>query len=168
MNFTATSFNSPDWCLSSSEKLLELINKAIVCQFSPLISPFRALVLPLLIICGIFGNFISIKIFLQEKIIKGTCRIYYLSIAIADLFSIISFAIPEWTGDGLKWFTNGEVQFWPERLSVYSCRLFRYIWHSSWAISYWIMLVYSIERLVVISFPLIRINLRNLKIAFEM
>ncbi len=36
---------------------------------------------------------------------------YYLARAIADICAIISFAIPEWTCDGLKWLSMGKYNF---------------------------------------------------------
>ncbi len=134
-------------------------NRFLFCWMSPILKYYRTFIYPIITILGIFGNIMAFKIFLKRTEIKGTCRIYYFWLAVADLVYLISFAIPEWTSDGLNHLTNGAVQFWPDRLSNVSCKLFRFFMHSSWFMSNWIMVIYSIERVLAISYPFLRTSL---------
>ena len=126
---------------------------------------YRMFLLPILLILGIIGQLVSIKIFISLKEWKSTCKIYYSSMALADLVYLIGFGIPEWTGEGLDMITGGALKFNPENLYEESCRTFRYLWHSSWFISNWLLVVYSVERVIVISYPLFRIRFINIKSA---
>ena len=54
----------------------------------------------------------------------------------------------------------------PENLSPLICKLFRFAWQSSSFISIWTLIAYSIERIIVISYPFLRrrvISIRNAK-----
>ena len=126
---------------------------------------FRVILLPILLIIGVIGQVLSIKIFLSLKTWKATCKIYYLTIAIMDLAYLFAFGIPEWTGEGLDFLTSNKIKINPENLSKVSCRLFRFVWHASWFISYWTLVAYSVERLIAISNPLLRFRYINYKTA---
>ena len=132
---------------------------------------YRGITLPFILIVGIIRQILSIKIFQSLKDWKATCKIYYLSIAGSDLVYLIGFGLPEWTFEGLDIVTFGFLKFKPENLSSLSCRLFRFAWHSSWFISYWTLVAYSVERIIAISFPFIRvrfISTRNAKVICAM
>ena len=53
---------------------------------------YRMAVLPLVILVGIFGQLITIKIFLTIKNWDATCKVYFLTLAIADLVYLLSLA----------------------------------------------------------------------------
>ncbi len=61
---------------------------------------YRVFILPIIILNGMFGNLISIKIFLKRVDYNATCRIYYLVMSFSDLIYLVVFGIPEWTGEG--------------------------------------------------------------------
>ena len=126
---------------------------------------YRIVLLPVLIVTGIIGQLFSMKIFLSLKNWKATYRVYYFAIAAADLVYLIGFAIPEWTGEGLDLVTHGAMKFNPENLSTITCRAFRYLWHSSWFISCWLLIAYSVERLIALSYPLYRIRFISIRMA---
>ena len=119
--------------------------------------------MPLLIIIGIFGQIISIKVFLRAAHWKATCKIYYSTMAIVDLVYLISFGIPEWTGEGLDFVTAGALKFKPENYHVITCRCFRFAWHASSFASYWTLVFFSIERIIAISNPFLALNLITIR-----
>ena len=139
-----------------------LINKYVLCAVVPIDWVHRTLILPILIISGLFGNIITIMIFAKLKANGSTFRIYFLILAISDLCLIITYAIPDWTNVGLgKFFyifSITLINFAPEKISIHVCLLQKYLWNASWFISYWILLAYSIERLIAISVPFMRIR----------
>ena len=126
---------------------------------------FRMVILPILLVVGIIGQLFAVKIFVTMKKWKSTCKIYYSSMACADLVYLIWFGIPEWTGEGLDMITDGALKFRPETISTFTCRTFRYLWHLSWFISNWLLVVYSVERVIAISYPMFRVRYINLKSA---
>ena len=123
---------------------------------------YRVFILPIIILNGLFGNLISIQIFLKRTDYNSTCRIYYLIMSFSDLIYFVVFGIPEWTGEGWLYISADKFSFSPENLNEYSCRIFRYQYHVSWFISVWILAVYSTERLLAIYFPFMRMNVISL------
>ena len=111
---------------------------------------YRVYFLPICILSGIVGNALTIRIFCRRKDWVTTWRVYYLTMALSDLAYIISFGIPEWTGEGLQILTGSKFDIIPENLSTFTCRLLRFIWHLSWFISIWALLCYSLEKLAVL------------------
>ena len=128
-----------------------------LCYFSNILASvnrnFRIYLTPLLLILGLFGHLSSIKIFIQRKDLIGTCRIYYLSVSIGEIGYFIFVGIPRWTGFGLFYITNGLTSFWPEKISVVTCRIFSYGWYISIFFLTWAIIIYTLESVVVISFP---------------
>ncbi len=114
---------------------------------------YRGYFLPICICSGIPGNIMTIKILFKSKEWVTTWRIYYLTMALADLAYTLSFTVPEWTGEGFKQFSDGKFQIVPENLSLFSCRTFRFVWNVSWFISKWALTVYSLEKLYILTSP---------------
>ena len=88
---------------------------------------YRIYFLPLLILSGIIGNLIAIKIFLTRSEWRATCRMYYLTMSVADFCYLVCFGIPEWTGEGLMLACSRKFTFSPENYSLFICKLFRFI-----------------------------------------
>ena len=126
---------------------------------------YRIAVLPVLVIIGIFGQAITIKVFFRLANWKATCKIYYSTMAIVDLAYLFAFGIPEWTGEGLDYLTNGILIFKPENFHIFLCRCFRFIWHVTSFASYWTLVMYSVERIIAISNPFLAIKLVTIRTA---
>ena len=130
------------------------MNRIIFCTLYPIDWIHTSIILPILIFSGAFGNVVTMKIFFQMKMKTSTFPIYFLTLAINDLFHLISFAIPNWINYGVNRF--GKILPEPQNLSIYSCVGLNYVWNFSWFISSWILMAYSIERVLAISFPFMR------------
>ena len=141
--------------LKGSQISMQRINIYIV-FFTPINFIFSLCFLPCLSICGIFGNIIAIKIFLLQSTIKSTCRIYYLALSFADLIFIISFAPSRWIEYGLSEISKDFFLLSIELYYDFTCKLGRFLWHSSWFCSHWILMCFSVERIIAIYFPLKR------------
>ena len=137
------------------------INKILFCWARPISRYYRSFIFPIIVILGVFGNIMAIKIFILRTEIKGTCRIYYLYLAIADLVYLLNFGMPEFISNGLDHLSHGSMQFWPDKLSEASCKLIRFFMHSSWFMSCWILVIYSFERVLAISYPFMRVSFIN-------
>ncbi len=112
--------------------------------------------LPLFSFMGIFGNFLSIIIFMKWKQNESTARIYYIAMAVADINTIISYAFQKWIGFFAKLLTKGKMNIMLESISNPFCKMVRFVWHSNGLISDWILIIYAFERLLSISFPFLR------------
>ena len=145
-------------CPDDSGLTQSLIATYSLCATGYINRAYRIAIYPILLVVGIFGQLITIKIFISLKNWKSTCRIYFSTMAVSDLVYILGFAITEWTGEGLDYITNGALRFKPENFSSLSCKLMRYIWHSSVFVSYWTLVAYSVERVLAIWYPLLTIK----------
>ena len=135
------------------------------CVISNINIAYRIVVMPILLILGLFGQSSSIIIFLKLNKWKSTCKVYYLTSAIMDLAFLFAFGIPEWTGEGLDYVTFGSLNFTPENYSILSCRVFRFTWSVTSFVSYWVLLVFSVERALAIAYPFLRMKFINIRIA---
>ena len=89
-----------------------------------------------------------------------------MTMAWADFVYLIIYGIPEFTGDGLDdWLYVHTYWLRIESFSTLTCKLMRYIWHTSWFISYWALVIYSYERLVAIAYPFVRTRFITIKMA---
>ena len=124
-------------------------------------------VLPIMILLGIFGQLITIKILLTIKEWNATCKAYYLTLAIADLVYLLVFGIPSITDRAVDiWTEKRELRFQPHNISHLTCKLMAYSIHVSAFISYWSLIAYALERLIAIWNPFLRaqyIHLQNAK-----
>ena len=125
---------------------------------------YRMSILPLVILVGCCGQLISIKIFLTVKGWNSTCKVYYFTMAIANLVYLLALGIPTVT-DRVVYFWTGKnfLRFQPHNISHLTCKLLAYSIHVSEFISYWSLLVYAIERLIAIWNPFIRIQYIHIK-----
>ena len=125
---------------------------------------YRMYAYPIIVIVGFFGQLISIKIFLSAKNWEATCKIYYLTMAFADLAFLVTVGVPSITALTFKYWTgNIEYAFEPDNYSHLTCKLFALSAHVSAFVSYWTLNAYALERLLVIWSPLIRIRYINMK-----
>ena len=145
-------------CATRNENIT-LIAFSIYCAVEYFYFVFEVIILALIVLIGMYGNAISIGIFLKRSDWNATCRIYYLAMAIFDLINLIVFGLPIWTGEGWEKISDYKIRFIPESYSIYSCKIFRYLYHVSWFASNWILTAYSFERLLIIYFPFLRMNI---------
>ena len=127
---------------------------------------YRRTILPFSIVVGLPGQIITIVIFLIHSEWEATCKVYYLTMAFADFAYLLFYALPEFAGDGLTYWLGHHI-YWLNvvHFSNLTCKLLRFIWHTSWFVSYWTLVIYSYERLIVISYPLIRTRYITIKLA---
>ena len=129
---------------------------------------YRMYAYPIVVIVGFFGQVITIKIFLSAKDWEATCKIYYLTMAFADLAFLLTVGVPSISTLTIQYWTGKlEYTFEPDNYSHLTCKLFTFAAHVSAFISYWTLNAYALERLLAIWYPFFRIryiNLRNAKL----
>ena len=113
----------------------------------------RMLLLPVLIVIGIYGALLTIKICIGLRKWESTCKMYFLTMSMGDLLFLLSFAVPSFTSMGIQYWTEGAFEFSPQLISSFYCKVIAYVVHVSAPIPYWVLVAYSIERLVSICFP---------------
>ena len=147
--------------ISDTQSYVDLSSiKLLIIFFDYVYRPFA---LPILFLLGVFGNIVSIKCFLTRTDWNSTGRIYYLTLAVFDLLYLLSFTLPEWSGEGLYRITEERIYFFPENTNQISCVSLRFFWHLSMFISTWTMVFYSAERMISIAFPFLRQKLLTIK-----
>lgn len=99
--------------------------------------------LPFVIGFGIFGNILSIFIFLLTSLRKYSSSVYLIALAFSDILFLIVL-IMSW----LQWISINPVS------NIVACRIFSYVSHVSAALSVWFVLAVTIERYIAVFIPL--------------
>ena len=67
-----------EFCGHTDLKRYDIFYLYLYCAFEYFSIGYRLFVLPLIVLNGMFGNLMSIKIFIKRTDYQATCRIYYL------------------------------------------------------------------------------------------
>ncbi|XP_074643405.1 uncharacterized protein LOC141900414 [Tubulanus polymorphus] len=115
----------------------------------------RAYVTIPLICIGIFGNGMSILIFLQTRKSKDSASVQYLSaLAVSDTMNLALYGLTEWFRSGAKDASSGKWSFEILAKNGALCKICRYLSFISFHLSSWIIVTFAAERLVAVWFPL--------------
>ena len=124
---------------------------------------FRVWILPVALIVGTFGQLLTLKSCVTNKAWKSTGKIYYSLMAITDFLYLLSFGIISYMETGLNSLSQGIINFALAKHFGPTCKLFPYAFHVLISVSFWNLSAYSLERLLAIWFPFIRIQYLNEK-----
>ncbi|XP_064646713.1 neuropeptide SIFamide receptor-like [Lineus longissimus] len=112
------------------------------------------------LIGGIIGNVISIVVFWRTRR-RRDATVQYLSVlSVSDLAELITYGVlTSWLTSGLNQVTHGEysVNLW--LMSNVSCKLLPFLSHVFECFSAWTIVAFSIERAVIVWFPLKRLSI---------
>jgi hypothetical protein len=104
-------------------------------------------------ITGIFGNILSLVIFIRVRhLYDATCH-YLGYLAVVDTLCIVLVGMRVWLAWGLKFATNGNISVDYFTLSLYGCKILKYLSILSQCLSAWIIVTFSLERAFVVWFP---------------
>ena len=135
----------------------------LLCIFGNIQFGIQLVGYPLLMIFGIPGQVLTIIVLFKLKNWKATCRIYYLTIAFADLFLLLNFPLSDWVYFLETMIRKDNKGFLLPSFSNLCCKI-HVIWKlSSWFVSSYALVIYALERLIVISYPFAKIRMANLK-----
>ncbi|CAD5121022.1 unnamed protein product [Dimorphilus gyrociliatus] len=122
-------------------------NKSIDFTDKPTFTKFNQILhiyyLPFVIGFGIFGNILSIFIFLLTSLRNYSSSVYLIALAFSDILFLVVLIL-SW----LQWISINPVS------NVVACRIFSYVSHVSAALSVWFVLAVTVERYIAVFIPL--------------
>lgn len=117
-------------------------------DFSALVGAFRAYVSPIIAITGILGNAIIIGLFYREKP-RTRFSIFAINLALAHTLSlIVNTIIDDFLGRGLHYATGGAFCIKLDTTSEVTCKLLEYLPNTMYFIASYLVVVFSIDRVL--------------------
>jgi hypothetical protein len=112
---------------------------------------------------GAFGNALSVVVFYRAKH-RNDATVHYLgALAVSDTCCIIFVGLVLWMSTGLETVTDGRVNLNLFLTSTLSCKMSNYAFVTFQSTSAWIIAIFSLERSVVVWFPLKRRSITSTK-----
>ncbi|KAL3311132.1 hypothetical protein Ciccas_010292 [Cichlidogyrus casuarinus] len=114
------------------------------------VGAFRAFATPVICVIGILGNIFAISTFAE---LKPKTRFSYYAIALSiSNITILVFngLLDDFSGRGLEYLTEGHFSFRLETLSNSWCKFMEYVPNVMYFISSYLLVAFSIDRLVVV------------------
>lgn len=150
-----TGNSSPDF--NATIQLVKKSQLVIVEEYMSIFGPF------VLTTLGIVGNILSILIFLSPRYRRQSSHFYLLSLALSDLCFLVINLIEDT-------FRNHNEMFQSQinvldRSPTFMCISAQYVRNSTRLLSSWIIVSFTIERLLVVFYPLKRADICRRKIA---
>jgi len=107
---------------------------------------------PVIVAIGLFGNIVSLIVFLSARIRKTSASVYLASLAIADTSVLVFYVVPDWVNRSLKIiFPNARYSFW-DLDGICHVRL--YLGYVSRLVASWVIVSFTYERFVGVCYPL--------------
>jgi hypothetical protein len=121
-------------------------------RFYTYIAVFGGYLIIVFIGLGLFGNVLSIIIFIRQRRRDSVSSIYLGCLAVSDTGNLVS-GIGFWGHQSLYYMSYYRVNM-PHAWSDLSCKLIIYVWFNCQFISAWIIIAFSIERMIAVLLPL--------------
>ena len=110
-----------------------------------------AYVTPVIIIIGIFGNLISVKVFTSKVMRRLSSSYYLVTLSASDLVVLLTYVLLEWLNRGLpRW--PGNHRYHVTNINGV-CHFFLYMSYMFRFISVWLVVVFTAERFVAVCHP---------------
>ncbi|CAH8517524.1 unnamed protein product [Schistosoma turkestanicum] len=123
-------------------------------DYSYLVGGFRAYICPIIAIVGVIGNSFIILIFIKDKP-RSRFSIYSIALAIANIITLImNTFIDDFLGRGLYYATNHQFYFKLDTTSEFWCKSVEYISNTMYFTSSYLIVIFSIDRLLTIHKPI--------------
>jgi hypothetical protein len=124
-----------------------------------IIAYFQGYVMIVVMFVGFLGNCVSLLVFYRARR-RNDATIHYLStLAVSDSCCIVFVGLALWMANGLKTVTDGKTSINTFQYSSFSCKIQLYLFLVLQSISAWIIAIFSLERAVVVWFPLKRASI---------
>ena len=121
---------------------------------SPLYGFVSGIILPVIIFNNTITNLLLI-LFCKNLSPRNHARVLYIIIAIADLLPTLHhFLLHVFLSDGLDYLTGGEFSIGINNISNAVCRFNWFLFGVSLQFCNWLLILFSLERLIVVFFPL--------------
>jgi hypothetical protein len=116
-------------------------------------------VIPVILLLGMCGNALSLAVFIRARK-REDAPVQYLScLAVTDTGVIISLGFVHWMSYGLGYVTDGAFTFNLFTYSRFTCKFVLFFMHVAECTSAWVIMAFSMERALVVWFPLKRSDL---------
>lgn len=113
-----------------------------------------AYVTPFIIVVGILGNLVALRVFVSRRMRKMSASLYLACLALSDSCALLSYVLVEWLNRGLPRWPGG----WPCNLTAISglCQGYVFASYMFRFMSAWFIVAFTIERYIGICMPLRR------------
>ncbi|CAH8588666.1 unnamed protein product [Heterobilharzia americana] len=129
-----------------------IIHNTTDCSY--LVGSFRAYVCPIIAVIGLIGNIFIIAIFAQEKP-RSRFSIYAISLSIANIITLVmNTFIDDFLGRGLSFATKHHFYYKLDTTSEFWCKSVEYISNAMYFTSSYLVVIFSIDRLLTIHQPI--------------
>ena len=126
----------------------EPITKAPITQAG---NDFYSYFTPFILIIGLFGNLLSLSVFLSKNMRKMSASIYLASLSTADISTLLFYVFIEWLRRGLIHISPGSKIELLEFDGI--CQTLLYLSYISRMMSAWIIVLFTIERYMGVCHP---------------
>ena len=101
---------------------------------------------------GLIGNLLTVYVFVRHRKRTGPVAIYFVCLALSDSGNLVM-GLQTWFHNGLYYITDGAVDL-PSAVSDTACKIRVFIWNVFVAMSGYIIVAFSLERVIAIWAPL--------------
>ncbi|KAL5962940.1 Neuropeptide S receptor [Taenia solium] len=123
-------------------------------EYSTLVGVFRAYASPIIAITGGLGNALIICLFWREKP-RTRFSVFAISLALAHTISlIINTVLDDFLGRGLHYATGGAFSIKLDATSEVNCKLLEYLPNTMYFIASYLVVVFSIDRVLSTYYPI--------------
>jgi hypothetical protein len=120
-------------------------------------------IIPAIMILGVFGNILSLVVFIRTRR-RADAPVQYLGLlAVSDSGVILTLGLAHWLYYGLSYVTGGVTSFNIMTVSSFTCGFGGFAIHASECTSAWVITAFSIERAYVVWYPLKRASITSRK-----
>ena len=116
---------------------------------------FYAFVTPVIIIVGLVGNIVSLRVFCSSTVCKLSASLYLAALSVSDSLVLISYVWLDWLNNGLpRWPPAYRRLAWINAPGV--CHMFLYAAYTFRFVSVWLVVAFTVERYIAVCRPLQR------------
>jgi hypothetical protein len=116
---------------------------------------------PIVFFIGLFGNSVSLRIFLSKNMRHLSASVYLAALSSSDLMALIFYVLPEWIKRGLPTIPGHVNAPWLEKAGV--CEILLYFQYIFRFMSAWLVVGFTVERYIGVCHPLRRKDLGDAK-----
>lgn len=115
---------------------------------------FYVYVTPLILITGIIGNVLSLKVFLSRNLRGKSASSYLAALSVSDLMSLVFYVMVEWLRRGLVYIKPDVTITFLDSDGI--CQMLMYISYIARFLSSWLVVAFTMERYIGVCHPLRR------------
>ncbi|XP_041355295.1 thyrotropin-releasing hormone receptor-like [Gigantopelta aegis] len=118
---------------------------------------FYAYFTPFILVIGLTGNLLSLRVFMTRNMRKLSASIYLAALSLSDIFALLFYVVLEWLRRGMPSISEGFLPHFLETRGI--CQLSLYLSYISRFLSAWFVVTFTVERYIGVCHPLRRKDL---------